>query len=434
MERAIEAFELALKLLGQKVPQGALSTYVRLAREGLVQVLHSMLPRSFLGRRKLLDPGETLLVIRLHNRLTYAYWFKRGQYLCLWSHLRGMNLAERYPPTLELAHAYSIHGPVMGLLALFNRGIAYAKKSIAIYTSQDDLWGQGQALNFHGVVLFSASRFEECIEKCHEAVEVLERAGDLWEVNVARVHISFALFRSGDLVACEELASRVHYSGVELGDAQASGFSLDVWAQSTGGRLPPDVLQTELKRHREDVQVRCQVMLAEGVRLFMLGDELEQAADVFEQAQGFADVAGVQNAYVLPLRSWLASAWRRQAETTSESDGQTRTAVLKRAAKVASKAVRVGRKFRNDLPHALRECGLIAEMRGDIRKARKFLDESLAVAESQGARFEYAQTLLVRGQVGQRHQWPQAEQDLTTAQESLRSMGADFVLEPTVRS
>jgi two-component system sensor kinase len=295
------------------------------------------------------------------------------------------------------------------------------------------LWGQGQALNFHGVVLLAASRFEECIEKCHEAVEVLERAGDLWEVNVARVHTSFALFRSGDLVACEELAHRVHYSGVELGDAQASGFSLDVWAQSTGGRLPPEVLQTELKRHREDVQVRCQVMLAEGVRLFMLGDA-EQAADVFEQAQGFANVAGVQNAYVLPLRSWLASALRRQAETTCESDGQTRRTVLKRAAKVASKAVRVGRKFRNDLPHALRECGLIAAMQGNARKACKFLDESLAVAESQGARFEHAQTLLARGQIGQRHEWPEAKQDLTLAQQSLRDLGADFVLDAAARS
>ena len=73
--------------------------------------------------------------------------FKRGQHLCLWSHLRGMNLAEQYPPTLELAHAYSIHAPVMGLVAHFNRGIAYAQKSRATYASLGDVWGQGQALN-----------------------------------------------------------------------------------------------------------------------------------------------------------------------------------------------------------------------------------------------------------------------------------------------
>ena len=56
-----------------------------------------------------------------------------------------MNLAEQYPPTLELAHAYSIHAPVMGLVAFFNRGVAYAQKSFDIYLSLGDLWGQGIA-------------------------------------------------------------------------------------------------------------------------------------------------------------------------------------------------------------------------------------------------------------------------------------------------
>ena len=94
----------------------------------------------------------------------------------------------------------------------------------------------------------------------------------------------------------------------------------------------------------------------------------------------------------------------------------------------------VARKFKTDLPHALRECGLIAAERGDTRTARKFLDESLAVAESQGARFEYAQTLLARGHVGQRHKWLDAEQDIATAQESLRCLGADFLLDASARS
>ncbi len=78
---------------------------------------------------------------------------------------------------------------------------------------------------------------------------------------------------------------------------------------------------------------------------------------------------------------------------------------------------------------ALREFGLITALQGNVPASRKCLDESLAVAERQGARFEYAQTLLARGRIGQQHDWPQAQQDLTTAEQSLRSLGADFVLE-----
>jgi signal transduction histidine kinase/DNA-binding response OmpR family regulator len=68
-------------------------------------------------------------------------------------------------------------------------------------------------------------------------------------------------------------------------------------------------------------------------------------------------------------------------------------------------------------------------MQGSIQQARKYLDESLAVADRQGARFEHAQTLLARGRVGREADWPEAQQDLTSARQALRSLGADFVLD-----
>jgi two-component system sensor kinase len=427
MEKAIEIFERVLELLGHQVPGRTSAIYFQLAREAFVQVLHSLRPKLFVARKKFKKMEKPLLVMRLHNRLAYAYFFERLE-LCLWSHLRGMNLAEQYPPTVELAHAYSSHGPAMGLVAFFSRGLAYSQKSLAMYRSLGDLWGQGQALCFHGVVFYAASRFEECIEKCREAVKVLERAGDLWEVNVARLHTAFSIYRLGDLVASTELAKRVHFSGVELGDAKASGFSLDVWAWSTGGKVPAEILQTELQRPREDVQVSAQVMMAEGVRLFML-DRVEEAADFFEKGHQLAEAAGLRNTYVLPLRSWLASALRRQAQKTSRLEPKRRTALLKRAGKVGRKAVRVAQKFQNDLPHALREAGLISAMQGSHRRARKYLDESLDVAQRQGARFEHAQTLLARGSVGLKLGWSEAEDEVAAARQALIEMGADFALE-----
>lgn len=133
-----------------------------------------------------------------------------------------------------------------------------------------------------------------------------------------------------------------------------------------------------------------QVMMAEGVRLFML--------------------------------------LRRQAETTSKSEPKLRTALLKRVSKVARKAVRIARRFQNDLPHALREAGLISAMQGRDRRAREYLDESLDVAQRQGAKFEHAQTLLARGTVGLKRGWPAAEEQAAAARQALVEMGAAFAL------
>ena len=155
-------------------------------------------------------------------------------------------------------------------------------------------------------------------------------------------------------------------------------------------------------------------------------ERAEEAAAIFEKAHQVADKAGVKMPDVFPTLPWLASALRRQAEKTSNWTPQRRAELLKRAGKVAKKALKVARTFQNDLPHALRESGLIAAMQGSIHQARKHLDESLAVAERQGARFEHAQTLLARGRVGVEAGWPEAQQDLADARQALRCPGRGF--------
>ena len=66
----------------------------------------------------------------------------------------------------------------------------------------------------------------------------------------------------------------------------------------------------------------------------------------------------------------------------------------------------MARHFRNELPHVLRECALLLAMTGAPGKARRYFDDSLQVAEAQGAVYEHAQTLLARGQVGLELHWP----------------------------
>jgi two-component system sensor kinase len=430
LKTAGEAIERALGSLGERLPRTAFAFFLRVLWETLVQLLHTLLPGLFLARRVLDGTDTELLVIRLYSRLAYAYWFSRGRIPSLWAHLRELNLAERYPPTLELAQAYSEHAPAMSLIGWFGRGIRYGEKSLAIRKEKGDVWGQGQSLHFLGLVLSAAARFSECIARCREAVRVLERTGDHWEVNIARHQIGASLYRRGDLREAVAEAQRIHRSATELGDAQASGFSLDIWSKASGGRLPRDILQTELERPSADVQRTAQVLLAEGVRLVYAGKP-DEAAAVLQRAQELVQQAGMKNIFVFPILPWLATAWRGAAEKTSAFDPGRRQELLRRGRGSAQQALRTARRFQTDLPHALRELGLLSALRGRPRQARKLLEESLAVARRQGARLEEAQTRLLRGRLGRELGWPEAEADLATAPQALRALGADFVLDET---
>ena len=114
-----------------------------------------------------------------------------------------------------------------------------------------------------------------------------------------------------------EVAQRMHKSGVELGDEQASGISLDLWALATGGKVPEDILKQEVDRERTDAQAKAQVLLAQGVQLTAAGQH-EQAAAAFGEAMAEAKRLGRLNAYVAPNWPWLATALRRQAESQAD--------------------------------------------------------------------------------------------------------------------
>jgi PAS domain S-box-containing protein len=420
VKTAGERIERALRLLGRRIPRSSIVVFAFVLWEVLVQALHSMLPGIFLARRKLEGADKELLAMRLYSRLAHLYWFHRGTFPSLWAHLRELNLAERYPPTLELAQAYSEHAPAMSLIPYFRRGIVFVEKSLTIRKSFGDLWGQGQSLHFYGIILYASSRFKECIDKCREAIRLLERTGDYWEVNIARYQIAASLYRMGDLKSAVAEAQRMHLSGVELGDAQATGISLDIWARAAPGRVSANVIQVELARPQEDAQRTAQVLAAEGARLLHLGRPAA-AAKVLERGYQVVKRAGVRNAWVSPVLPWLATALRQAVETGPDITPQPRRLLLNRAALTARRALRLARHFRNELPHALRESALIAAIQGRQRKAKRLFDESLAVAERQGANYEYAQTLSARARVGRELGWPDAEQEFAEAQERLRN-------------
>jgi len=162
-------------------------------------------------------------------------------------------------------------------------------------------------------------------------------------------------------------------------------------------------------------------MFAEGIRLLYAG-ELEEAAQMMEQAQRVVSQAGIRHAWVATFLPWLTTTRRRQVEASSHRTPAARHHFMKLATQAARRARWVAFSFRNELPHALRESARLAAMQGKARRARTLFDRSLAVATAQHARNEQAETLLARGEIGQEFGWPNAASDLKTARGLLREI------------
>ncbi|QSQ13019.1 protein kinase domain-containing protein [Myxococcus landrumensis] len=419
---AIAALEQGLKLMGRWVPGRGLPTRAGAAWEVLTQVAHTVAPRWFLARRALREGEQDLLAVRIYSRLAYGYWYRRAQEAVLWAHLREMNLAERYPSTPELAQAYSEHSPAMCTLPWFRRAFVYAEKSLTLRQEQDDVWGQGQSLHFYGLACYGASRFHECIDKCTQAIQLLDRTGDPWEVNNAAFHIALSLYRLGRLRESLETSQRLHASAIARGDRYSLRLGLEAWAKASDGKIPDTLLADELSNpDPADPHSHSGVLQAEALVRMRRGD-FAGAVELLERAARLVSRPHPRHDFLAPILPLLATARRKLAEATSPLAAARREALLKQAEDTARRAHSLARAYRNNLPRALRERGLVAALRGHPRRARRWLEQSLQVAEAQQMRHERALTLKARGELGQALGLPDAAEDLASATRELEEL------------
>ena len=419
MAAASVAIERGLRSLGRYVPRATAMFLVLVAWEGVVQLAHTVAPRLFCGRRSLEGAQEQLLAVRLYSRLAYPYWFQHGIVRVLWTLLREVNQAERYPPCPELAQAYANHGVAMTVPGLFDRGVQYARRGLEMRRTSHDLWGQGQSQAFLGIVLYAAGRVREAEAAGREAIRLLDRTGDRWELHTASYHVGLSLLRQGRFAEALAIGRQLHRDGCDGGDLQAIGEGVELWSKATGGRVPTRIVERELARHLEDKQTRSLVLQAEALR--QLGaDDLAGAVATLEEAMEIG--RDLRSDYVAPVPCWLATARRRLATTVPDWDPKRRELLLSQARAAAKEAVSRARRYQNNRPHALREMGLLAAMAGNGPSARRYLDKSLAEAERLGAGYEAAQTRHARGVIGLDLGWPGAATDADAGDLAVRSM------------
>ena len=402
MQGATKVFAQCLVMLGRRVPRSTLGLMFGVLWQLLRQVCHSLgwVP----GRRLVPPPAPTRLAMRLYSLLAHGYWYCGGTLRCLWAHLAGLNLAEQYLPTRELGRAYAEHAPVMSLLGWFSRAERYARWSLAIRSAIGDLWGQGQSLNYYSCVLYAASRFCECIEKARQAIDILQQTGDYWQVHIARYQLAAALYRLGETREAIRQAETNYMSGIELHDEQACGIILDVWVRALGQPIDSRLLEQAVSRPRHDIQGTVQVYFALGIQHLYCG-RADLACEALERAVREAVRGGIYNAYTLPAFAWLATARRMMAEKTPPYALRQRAQWLRAAERAARRAIALRRVCRNDLPRALREIGLVAAMRGRYRRARRYLEQSLALARALDMPLEIAETRRALGEIAPFARW-----------------------------
>ncbi len=180
------------------------------------------------------------------------------------------------------------------------------------------------------------------------------------------------------------------------------------------GNVPQDLIETEVNRERHDAQGKAQVLLASAV--YRLGqNQIDAASEQLEKAIEIVNRAGVCNSYTLPIAAWAVTAYRRHAESLKIYAPKRRNRSLRKASITAFLARLACWRCKNDLPHILREQALLHSIKGRTKAALRCIDKSLEVAAVQQSRYEHAQSMLVKANLGQEFGWAIDSQHLQEA-------------------
>jgi signal transduction histidine kinase/tetratricopeptide (TPR) repeat protein len=387
----------------------------------LVEVFREVIRRSLLlahgpiGKRRPVVNESDLLKVHLYTRLQYPRWFHSNRLETFWLMLRQVNLAERCSRTSDqLAHAYSVWGGALALTFpfLWRGALPYVEKALTIYRANGDLRGEGHAASMEACVLHAASRYEEAAQAAERAIHALSQFGDRWELGFATRTRATCLYRLGRRYDAQKEARRLASIGREVGDANAEITALEILAKSADGEVPVIETQAALARRTDDIEVTAAALQAEALRLRRAG-QLSEAVQRLRTATHLVSRAQPTSTHLTPVFPWLATCTRELAER--QPLPENREQLLRAANRSARRAVRYARIYRNDLPHALRELGIVHALNGNLRRARHYLSRSATRATQHNARAELAETTRQRDRLG-----------LTTTSAQTRTVGDPY--------
>ncbi|MFI2249694.1 AAA family ATPase [Rhodococcus sp. NPDC019609] len=383
----------ALEMLGERLPSAPrlpLAVIVELMR----RIRHELIPSGTGVQPDLQEQMRSHLL----TELQYPRWFDRARLNALWLMLRQVNTAEKAGLPAQLARAYGIWGAGLALTFpfLWKRGLRYVERSADISDRTGDLRAKAHAASMRGCVLQAGGRYRDALTSLDSAISLHENHGDLWEASYAAYVRATCLYRLGDLRGAMDESRRLRALGFGLESRYARVAALEIAAKCTSGRTPTEspISDDLTERNLEIVVASCQT---DALRL-RHADRLPEALERLDTAVKILGRTWPHSTYLAPAYAWRATISRELVEQSFLPED--RRQAMHRAEKAARRALRSARIYRNDLPHAQREMGIVAALKGRIRAARRWFDASDRAAVRVEAAAELVETAKQRERFG----------------------------------
>ena len=103
--------------------------------------------------------------------------------------------------------------------------------------------GYGSSSITRGSACYASARYEEGLARLAEAIAAFDKAGDLYEINLAAFHRGCCHFGLGNLAEAVAEARMTFAASARMGDSRTFCSSY-LWARATRGNIPFEELKS----------------------------------------------------------------------------------------------------------------------------------------------------------------------------------------------
>jgi class 3 adenylate cyclase/tetratricopeptide (TPR) repeat protein len=424
--QALDFLRGALAHLGHPLPDSRWALRAALLFEVTLQISRLLLPGLFRIQKPGAAAEEELRIYQTLEVLVAA----RDPVFFLLLAFRMLNFSERNSLPFGVVRASAGLGIIFGeflRLPSLEQHYLHQAVTLAEQLQRPDALGLSYRvmMNHAGIM---RGEWETALEYGRRSAEAQRKIGNLAEYSISLFIVSTILIWRGEFARALVNGQEQANLGRDASETQtlASGLWVQGFAERCLGRLEASIshLKQALEIAEASGNIFLRVMAANELgRCYLRQDQWRAALETLESNERFIvehnfGRAPFPNAM---LQNGLAATYLLAAE---KDDSQERDLWLKKAGRACRDALRWGRSLRPGKPEALCLQGRYAWLKGNVARAQRWWDKSLAEAETLGMPYELALTHReIGGRLGESA--PQGQAHLEEAEAIFDRIGAE---------
>ncbi len=216
----------ALEILGLVEPATRAGLWVNSLKQTLIQALHLLWPRCFVGRAQ--DDAVLLEAARAYQQLSWIYTFDSPSPLrSINAVISGLNFAETASSASPiLARGYAFFGTALGAVPLHSLAQSYGRRARQVAQAIDAPAAMAYVLYLACVYDIGLGRWDK-VQDAYKAIEIAERLGD-WRIMEDVLGIlGMAAYFQGNFASAAEIGADLYALAVRHDNLQQKLWGLN---------------------------------------------------------------------------------------------------------------------------------------------------------------------------------------------------------------